>query len=352
MNPLRAGFLFLSAILTYEATKRSIRYSLRRGILDRPNSRSSHTAPVPRVGGIGIVAGFCLSLSVAYLAGGWKPAGEYAVPLSSSIFLTGLSIGMAAIGLCDDLRGLSPGVKFGCQLPIAALAVADGIALQSVSLPFVQPVLLGAVALPCTAIWLIGFSNIFNFMDGINGLAAGTGAVYGAFFFLFAWQQGTPEVAVVAILLAGSSLGFLFHNFPRPRTFMGDSGSLFLGMMIALLVVRLSQESAKPEAGPALLLICSVYLYDSGFTLLRRLCRRENIFQAHRSHLYQRLIQTGLSHAQVTALYLVLHSIVGCLALLYMGASEILRLQIVSLVGFLFLALTWGVGRAEQRSGI
>lgn len=260
-----------------------------------------------------------------------------------------MGAGIAATGLYDDLRGLSPPIKFLLQAFFALLVVAEGIRLESLSVPPWGPVALGVFSIPLTIVWLAGFSNIYNFMDGINGLAGGTGVVYGCFLFLFAWLQGNQEVSVVALLLAGSSLGFLFHNFPRARTFMGDTGSLFLGMLFALLVVQLAQRSATSASLTALLLVCSGYLYDTGFTVLRRLRHRENIFQAHRSHLYQRLFQAGFTHGKVTTLYLVLHTLVGVLALIYLEVSEAARLGILGLAFLVFLALTLGVGWRERR---
>ena len=126
---------------------------------------------------------------------------------------------------------------------------------------------------------------------------------------------------------------------------------MFLGTLLALLVVKLGQGSRNPASLIALILVCSVSLYDSGFTLLRKLWRRENIFRAHRSHLYQRLVRAGLSHAKVTILYLVADAIVGSLALAYVGDSETARLEILALVCLGFCLFAVGVARIEQRIG-
>lgn len=341
-------FFLFSAVLSYAVTKLSIGISLRRGILDVPNPRSSHSGLVPRVGGIGILCGFYISLAgFSFITSSGVSVDT--VSLSEVFLIILVGCGSAATGLYDDLRGLQPLRKFSFQLVLAVLVVAFGHQLEVFSVPFSPPVILGVVAVPLTIVWLTGFSNAYNFMDGINGLAGGTGVAYGAFFFIMAWWQGSQDIAMVALVLAGSSLGFLLHNFPRAHTFMGDTGSLFLGMLYALLVVWLAQESSQPASLTTLLLICSVFLYDSGFTLLRRLRRRENIFEAHRSHLYQRLVQVGLTHGKVTSLYLLLHFTVGSLALVYLASSEGVRLGILGFVFLLFLGLTLAVGRLEQR---
>ncbi len=341
--------LFSAGVLiAYAVTELSIRLSLRRGVLDVPNDRSSHSLPVPRMGGLGILSGFYLSIAALGVLEqlGFVQNG----PFSRDILVVLVAgAGMAATGLADDLHHFEPGTKFLMQFGIAAMVVAFGIRIEHAALPAWGPLDMGVFSFPLTILWLIGFSNVYNFMDGINGLAAGTGAVYGIFFFVFAWLEGNPGLAAIALLLSGSSIGFLFHNFPEARTFMGDGGSLFLGMVFALLVVRLTQQSSNPSCLGALLLLCSVYLYDSGFTLIRRLRRGENIFRAHRSHLYQRLVMAGLSHVMITNLYLFMHVLMGSLAVTYFLSSRPMRWWILGFASIVFLVFTLGVHRIENR---
>ncbi|MHB8654752.1 MAG: glycosyltransferase family 4 protein [Terriglobia bacterium] len=335
-------------LIAYMVTGLTIKVSLRRGVLDLPNARSSHSLPVPRMGGIGILSGFYLSTAALVVLGQLGFIGYS--PFARDILIVLLAgAGMGVIGLVDDLHHLNPGTKYLMQFGIAVLVVAFGVRIENAAIPYWRTLELGLFSFPVTILWLTGFSNVYNFMDGINGLAAGTGAVYGVFFSLFASLQGNPELAAVAVLLSGSCLGFMFHNFPQARTFMGDNGSLFLGMVFALLVVRLAQQAPNPASLVALLLVCSVYLYDSAFTLLRRLKHGENIFQAHRSHLYQRLAQAGVPHAMITYLYLMLHTLMGTLALLYFLASKFEHLWILGFTTLVFLVFTLGVYRLERR---
>ena len=350
MQPLMLLLFFLlSAVLAYAVTKLSILVSFREKILDLPNPRSSHAGPVPRVGGIGILSGFYLSIAVLWLLGARSPAVE-AAPAGEFALVLIVGGSMGLLGLYDDLHGLSPRSKLLIQGVLAAAVIAAGLRLESLWFPLQPSVGLGILSIPLTFAWLVAFPNIFNFMDGIDGLAGGTGFVYGLFFFLIAWWEGSQGIALVALLLAGSSLGFVWHNFPGARTFMGDIGSLFLGMLYALLVVGIAQSSGDPRTLVALLLVCSVFVYDAVFTVLRRLRYRENIFQAHRSHLYQRLVQAGLSHRAVTSLYLSLHVLVGSLALVYLGAPETGRAVIVGTVFVILLLLTRGVLWVEERA--
>lgn len=339
----------LSALIAYVVTKVTITFSLRRGVLDVPNLRSSHSRPVPRLGGIGILAALVMSLAVFALMRmpGW--VGHSVLTRDVSLLLL-VGAGMAVTGLYDDFHGMRPAAKFLVQFVLAGIVVALGMRIESVAVLNWGPIALGVLAFPLTILWLTGFANIFNFMDGINGLAAVTGAAYSGFFFVFAWLQGTPELAATAVVVAGSCLGFLFHNFPKARTFMGDTGSLLLGMVLALLVVQLAQKSTSAVSLIGLLLVCAVYLWDSGFTLLRRLQRGENIFQAHRSHLYQRLAQLGLSHARITRLYLLLHLLMGSLGLAYVRWATAMQAVILAFAGLTLVGFTVSVYWLEHRA--
>jgi len=343
--------LFLgSALVAYGVTKLSIGLSLKKGMLDIPNVRSSHSQPVPRMGGIGILAGFFLPLGALAVLGYLGFVADYASTRDVLLFVIA-GAGMAITGLCDDLYRLNPAVKFLMQFVLAAAVMALGARVEILSFPLGGALALGLFAYPITILWLTGFANIFNFMDGINGMAAGTGLVYSGLFFFVAWRQGHSDLSVLGVLLAGSCFGFLFHNFPQARTFMGDTGSLFLGGVFALFVVRLAQRAGHQVVLIAMVIGVSLYLWDSGFTLLRRLRHHENIFQAHRSHLYQRLVQAGLSHAKVTALYLLLHSSLGALALTYLWVSESGRLSILALAALVLEGFTGAVYWLERRQG-
>lgn len=339
----------LSALIAYVVTKVSITLSLRRGVLDVPNVRSSHAQPVPRLGGIGILVALALSLAALGVMRmlGWVECSVFTRDIAL-ILLAGT--GMAATGLYDDFDGMSPPTKFLMQFVVAGIVVVLGMRIESVAVLNWGPFSLGLLAFPVTILWLTGFANIFNFMDGINGLAAVTGAAYSGFFFVFAWLQGTPELAATAIVVAGSCLGFLPYNLPRARTFMGDTGSLLVGIVLALLVVQLAQKSTNPASLIGLLLVCAVYLWDSGFTLLRRLRRGENIFRAHRSHLYQRLAQLELSHVSITSLYLLLHLLMGTLGLAYLRYTNAMRAVILAFAGLTLAGLTMSVYWLEYRA--
>lgn len=264
----------------------------RQGVLDIPNVRSSHDAPVPRGGGIGILVGLAAGLGVAAAFGMALPGWEVIV---------GVGL-MAALGWADDFRkGLPVGWRLFVEI-VAALIVVQGLGpLQRVPLPSPLDVPLGPLAWPLTILWIVGVVNIFNFLDGIDGFAGVQGVVAGLGLAVVGWGSwATP----MGIAVAAACAGFLFHNWHPARVFMGDVGSLTLGFLFAVMPLAAGRGRA-----PILVFVAALclwfFLADGAYTLMRRALRGERVWQAHRSHLYQRLVKVGWSHARVTLTIMV-----------------------------------------------
>jgi UDP-N-acetylmuramyl pentapeptide phosphotransferase/UDP-N-acetylglucosamine-1-phosphate transferase len=337
------SLVFGSILISYVVTSLSIRLSLRRGRLDVPNERSSHSAPVPRLGGLGVLAGYLIPLTALWIEESHGRSGVNLLAQSVWMFAC-TAVVLGGAGLYDDLYGLRPVQKFGIQFPFA------------LSIAYYMRRFAGADAFSMTAIgfllallWLVSFTNFYNFMDGVNGLAGATAVLYGVFLAYFAWQQGQTVACIVAALVAGASLGFLFYNFPYARTFMGDTGSLFLGMLFAVLALFLHDVPGGSRMFVPLILLYSVFIYDCTITLLRRVWRRENVFRAHRSHIYQRLVKHGWSHPRVTFLYMGLHILGGSLAIVYLHVFGATRWIVVGTEIVALVALTVVVSQAESR---
>ncbi len=258
-------------------------YFLRRhAILDHPNARSSHAIPVPRGGGIAVVA----VLITAWVA--------LAAPVFSTEFLIILAgaLGLAVVSWIDDLRSLPAGIRL----------LAQAAAVLPASIWLTGPVFQGWLPAPLDTaatvlIWL-WFVNLFNFMDGIDGISGIEAACVGGGTALIAWLAPAAGLdPVFGLTLAAAALGFLAWNWHPAKIFLGDVGSVPLGFLLGWLLLKLAESG---HWAPAIILPL-YYLADATITLLRRARRGERVWQAHREHYYQKAVQRGLSHATVSA---------------------------------------------------
>lgn len=264
-------------------------------VLDRPNERSSHQQPTPTLGGLGIAAGVWTGM------GWYLPAEPYRWPLLASTLIL-------LITIKDDLgQPLRPAEKLGVLLVAAIVWLWWGPHLEWVTLPWIGPVALGAWSGPLTGLWLLWLCNVYNFMDGIDGISATQTIGAGAWLAVWTWAPA-PGLAGMALAALAAAAGFLVFNFPPARIFMGDVGALFLGFWLALIGV-LGERAGLPLWIAALPL--GGYLFDTSYTLVRRALRGENLLQAHRTHLYQRLTRLGFSHLRVDLGLLLLILLLG-----------------------------------------
>lgn len=338
----RLAIFILSFIISWLVTRWLVRARWQK--LDLPNARSSHSQPTPRMGGIGIVAAFALTVPLLWVMV-YQGRSEM-LALKPGLLLAGLMV-MAMVGLVDDLRSISPLVKYLGQLAAAGLMLWGGVMISEIALPFGVKLSFGMAGALITIIWLTGFSNIFNFMDGIDGLAGGTGAIYSLALSVVSFGTGHDVVGAAGLILAAGCPGFLAHNFPPAKIFMGDVGSLFVGFALAALAAVVSGSGESQVPFPAVLLICGTFLYDGALTLARRLWRGERIWLAHRSHLYQRLVIAGQSHRRVTLSYYLLSLALGVAGVAYTFAGDVLRLLILAFSGTMLAAFTAYVCRVE-----
>jgi UDP-N-acetylmuramyl pentapeptide phosphotransferase/UDP-N-acetylglucosamine-1-phosphate transferase len=289
-----AAWFLVAAAVASVATDWLIGWTSARGVLDRPNDRSSHTRITPRGGGIAIVSVVAWAVILAAVL--WPGT------RLSLVALLVPALAIAAVSWRDDLEPLPNRVRFGVHLAAAATATFLLGPIRSGDAGSLGAVHLGAAAWPVTMLWVVGMTNAFNFMDGIDGIAGVTAAVAGMALAAAAGCLGLEPVAAVGLAFAGASIGFLTCNWPPARIFMGDVGSAFCGFLIAVLPLLGGEDH-----GPRLAMVTAVamwpFIFDTAFTLCRRAARGENIFKAHRSHLYQRLVIAGWSHRAVSTLY-------------------------------------------------
>jgi len=275
-------------------TRGLIEWTIARGIIDAPNARSSHTRITPRGGGVSIVV---VVAAVAGVIGVMRPE---ELPRIGGAIVPALAI--AAVSWLDDVSSLRNRTRFVVHLAAAVAATVVLGAVTRVDLGSFGMLRFGLLAWPLTLLWIVGLTNAFNFMDGSDGIAGITAAAVAAGIAVAAAACGSGAVAVIAAAFAGASLGFLTSNWQPARIFMGDVGSAFCGFSLAVLPLAVRAD-VVPEVLPVAALALWPFIFDTSLTLLRRLRAGENIFQAHRSHLYQRLVIAGWSHRAVASLY-------------------------------------------------
>lgn len=321
MTPLVVFWAVWSAtalVASAALTMRLVGWTTARGAIDIPNERSSHARATPRGGGLAIVA---VTLAAAALVCILHPEAAGRV---LGAMLPAAAI--AAVSWIDDIRSLPNRIRFAVHLGSAIAATAVLGPVERIDLGGhgghgghggLGTFELGLAAWPLTILWIAGLTNAFNFMDGIDGIAGITAAVAGLVLAAVAASCRSPAVGGIAAAFAAAAGGFLVWNWQPARIFMGDVGSAFCGFALATLPLALPRESI-PAALPVAIAPLCPFIVDTGLTLVRRLVARENIFQAHRSHLYQRLVIAGWSHRAVAALYGLLAVIIGAVAVLKM----------------------------------
>lgn len=332
-------WIFVSAlVLAWILTWVLRRYALVHSVMDIPNERSSHQQPTPRGGGVAIVISFLLLISLLL--------GSYISP-QNAIALLGGSTWIAVVGFLDD-HGHIP-AKWRL---LAHFAGAGWVLYWLGGLPAMQffgaTVYMGWVGYVVAAFYLVWLLNLYNFMDGIDGLASVEAicvSLGGAALYVI---LGYSQLAVVPALLAFAAMGFLFWNFPHAKIFMGDAGSGFLGM--ALGVMSLQAAWIAPHLLFCWLILLGVFVVDATLTLFRRLLRGDKVYEAHRSHAYQFAARWYGSHVPVTVAVCVINVLWLFPIAWLVAISQINGLVglIISYVPLLVLALTFRAGRREK----
>lgn len=288
-------------------------------LLDIPNNRSSHTVPTPRGGGLAIVIVLLLSGVVSL----FLPQ----APIDVLVCLLLATLAFSLLGWQDDKHDLPASVRFLIQLLIAVFA--SGWLLWAAVPGYSTSFALLALLLLST-LWIAWMANLYNFMDGIDGISAVESLILGATTSYWFAISGVASMAIICIAVAGASVGFMRWNWSPAKIFMGDVGSLALGAFFAIIAIIGTTRLDIPFL--AFLILYAVYLADSGVTLLHRIIKREKWWQAHRSHFYQRAVQSGFSHAQVSLSVMALNIIFAVLAsLLIMGIINATAAMVVTM---------------------
>jgi UDP-GlcNAc:undecaprenyl-phosphate GlcNAc-1-phosphate transferase len=307
--------LLLSLLLTPLASQIGIRF----GIVDIPSKRKVHSAPIPRIGGVAIFLAFLLPLA------GWL---YFSGQLNKGFFDPGVFwvMGGAAIvfllGLADDIFRLRPAVKFSIQILSALMACHGGLSISHIALPLSISFHLGWFSIPVTVFWFLLVVNAINLTDGLDGLAAGVSLFVCLSLFLLGIMHENYQVSMCLAALAGACIGFLYFNFNPASIFMGDSGSYFLGFMIAALSIF---GSVKSQAAVAILVpvaALGVPLFDTILAPIRRFILGKDPFMPDKGHLHHRLLRMGLTQRRAVLVMYAVTAGLGFMAILLVYARS------------------------------
>ena len=266
----------------------------------------THSGTIPRIGGVGIVTAFGLVYLLCFIFLDYRDNTSlinYAVAAGA--------VGAFLLGFIDDFRPLSAKTKFAAQILLAALAYYCGLSIEMVRIPFTESQLeLGYLGLFVTVFWFVAIMNLMNLIDGLDGLAGGIGLMLMILLVYLSFQKGTLISGILALGMTGALLGFLFHNFPPAKVYMGDSGAYLIGYVIAALSLMNAEKGTVLAALLAPTLALALPIADVGFAMLRRAVQGLPLFRPDRGHIHHRMVQAGLSR-RGTVLVLYGFSLLG-----------------------------------------
>ena len=261
----------------------------RRNLLDLPGERKVHAVPVPRLGGVAMAIAFFVAIGLATIASGDLGAVGL-LPNRAPSILAGVAV-LFVIGVIDDVRGMRALVKLAFQVGAAALAWWLGLRIDMLTLPWAN-LSVAAISLPLTIVWIVGVINAVNLIDGLDGLASGVVmTVLGAFALLVA--PGDPTLPIIAAT-AGAAIGFLAYNLHPASIIMGDTGSMFLGFVVAAIGISLTQDGLFPQAPWVPIVALGVPIIDTIWAVIRRTASGTPFFEADRGHIHHQLLVRGL----------------------------------------------------------
>ncbi|HEX6593672.1 MAG TPA: MraY family glycosyltransferase [Bacillota bacterium] len=305
-----------SFILTYPVKKLAIAIKA----VDFPNDRKIHTKVTPRLGGLAIFFG--TFLGALYV----QPQHEH---------LPEIALGAVVIvvtGMLDDRFSIRPIAKLTGQLIAASFLVSSGLIIERITLPLFGLVDLGFMSVLITVLWVVGITNAINLIDGLDGLATGVSTIALLSIFVMAIIDGQLIVVYLSIVLIGANIGFLFHNFYPAKIYMGDTGSNFLGYMIAVISMLGLFKNIALFSFIIPVIVLAVPIFDTLFAIVRRAYNKESIMMADNKHIHYRLLQAGYSHRKSVLIIYAFSALFGLLAILFSNATQTVALIITAFI--------------------
>lgn len=333
---------FIAFICSLFLTPQTRRLALKFHVIEKSDSRKIHKRIITCLGGVGIYISFWVGLiCISFLL----PKNLISSYLRYSVALVSGGTIILILGVFDDIKGTNAKSKVGWQLIAAFVTSAIfGIKITYFTIPVLGKIELGILAIPFTLMWVIGLTNAINWIDGLDGLAAGVSFIACIALSIVAWRSGELISVFIMIALLGSILGFLKYNFYPAKVFMGDGGSNFLGFILANVAIMGGLKSAAILSLAVPILIFAVPIFDTLFSVFRRIYLKKSPITSDRDHLHFRLLKLGFTHRQsVLTIYLV-SLILGTCAIILSQSPTLTSLSIVVLiVGFLGI-VAWKIG--------
>jgi len=333
--------IFFSLLLTWLVRN----LAMGRGWVAPPlQDRHLHEIPLPRLGGIAIFFAFLTSVALAFLANLYFPSLGLGAPLRTVLTILIPATIVFLLGIYDDVRTVGPYVKFAVEAVAATMLFVGGLRILDLPVLFGPRQFTWIIGLPLTILWVIGITNAFNLIDGLDGLAAGSALFSTLVVFAVAVFSHSSLVSLLTVALAGSILGFLRFNFNPATIFLGDSGSLFIGFMLSALALQGAQKSPTILAVAIPVVSFGLPILETALSVLRRLISGRPVFTADREHIHHKLLERGMSHRQVV---IVLYAVSALFALL----SLFLFWPTGSSLGLILAVLGTGVWLGVQHLG-
>lgn len=317
---------FLSGVLSFLLTPPVKRLAYKIGAVDVPkDTRRMHKRPIPRLGGLAIFFAFLIS---AVLVGKINP---------QRVWILIGAVVIVALGIVDDRKALGAKFKFVIQICAAAIPVVlGGLRIEVFTNPFIFSDSLywsvGALSIPITIIWIVAITNAVNLIDGLDGLAVGVSSIASMTMLAVALFIGEIEIAVILAALAGACVGFMPYNLNPAQIFMGDTGSTFLGYMLATLSIQGLFKVYALISFAVPFLILGLPIFDTGFAMLRRVLSGRSPFSPDRGHVHHRLIDMGFNQKQAVAILYVISVVLGLVAVVLTTSGELRAMFIVAAV--------------------
>lgn len=335
-------FMAISTILSFIVTPLIRKLAIATKVISIPkDERNIHKKPIPLLGGLAIYISFMLLM---ILKAGMLSHQENGILIGATIIIIG--------GAIDDAIDLKPWQKLLFQVAATISLIYYGVTITILTNPFFvggDYISIGLLYIPFTLIWIIGVTNAFNLIDGLDGLAGGIALISCVTIFVIAIMTGRKEVAVFTAILSGAILGFLPYNFNPASIFLGDTGSQLLGFLLAAISIEGTIKSAAAFAIAVPILALGLPIYDTVFAMIRRKINGKPMMQADRGHLHHRLLDMGLTQRQAVLIMYLISAVLGGIAIIAMQCTSSQAYSLLAIVMIIIISLAWKFGIFSQK---